>query len=166
MLKRITRIIIDIAVVAVLALLLVVNISSVKGKTFLGYGLAVVLSGSMEPTLSVDDLVLVRETTEVSTGDVVVYKSEGGDMVIHRIVGIDGDTIVTQGDANNTTDTPFDRSCIVGKMIGHSRILGIGLIVVKKYYWLLVGLGGAYILAGALFGKDNDDHSQVEQRKV
>jgi hypothetical protein len=44
-------------------------------------------------------------------------------------------------------------------MIGHSRILGIGLIVVKKYYWLLVGLGGAYILAGALFGN-------TEQRKV
>ena len=71
-----------------------------------GYGVSVVLSGSMEDELSVNDLVLIRETQDVEVGDVVVYQ-DGRDLIIHRIIKMDGETVITQGDANNVADAPI-----------------------------------------------------------
>jgi signal peptidase len=91
-----------------------------------GVGLSVVLSGSMEPTLSVNDLVVIREAESYQVGDVVVFQ-ERYNLVIHRLVSIDGDTAVTQGDANNTPDAPIELSQIKGKLVAH--IPEIGAIV-------------------------------------
>ena len=38
-----------------------------------GYGAAVVLSGSMEPTYSAGDLLIVKKADHYQTGDIVVY---------------------------------------------------------------------------------------------
>lgn len=92
----------------------------------LGYGTVIVLSGSMEPALSVDDLVIVRKCEAYAVGDVVVYQSENS-MIIHRLIAIDGELAVTQGDANNTADTPFPMTAIKGKMVG--KLSGVGRAV-------------------------------------
>lgn len=81
-----------------------------------GIGSAVVLSGSMEPTLSVNDLVLVRAQESYLLGDVVVYRS-GGSLVIHRIVELGEDYVVTKGDANDTEDAAVGYDAIKGRMI-------------------------------------------------
>jgi signal peptidase I len=112
----------------------------------------------MEPTLSVDDLIIVRETENIMSGDIVMYQSEGA-MVVHRIIDIDGDIITTQGDANNTSDTPFDKSCIKGKMIAHSHTAGKLLILMRKYYVLLVALFAAYLLSG-VFGAGKEGRGE------
>ena len=91
-----------------------------------GVGLSVVLSGSMEPTLSVNDLVVVRAADSYQTDDIIVYQS-GSDLIIHRIVRIDGDAYITQGDANNTADEPIGLSAIKGKSV--LVIPGVGLAV-------------------------------------
>ena len=91
-----------------------------------GFGAAVVLSGSMEPTLAVDDLVLVKRCGEYAPGDVVVYQS-GGSLVIHRIMEIDGETVITQGDANNAPDEPFPKTDIRGRLVG--KIGGVGRVI-------------------------------------
>ena len=57
------------------------------GVRLIGLAPYVVLSGSMEPTLSVDDLVIVRAAEDYAVGDVVVYQS-GHSLVIHRIVAM------------------------------------------------------------------------------
>ena len=57
-----------------------------------GYGCAVVLTGSMEPTIMTNDLIFVRAETEFEVGDVVVYQS-GRMLVVHRIVDIDGELV-------------------------------------------------------------------------
>lgn len=88
-----------------------------------GWGVSVVLSGSMEPVLSVNDVVFVKSQNSYTTGDVVVYQ-EDGILVIHRIVSIDGDTVVTRGDANNAPDEPIAMSHIKGKMKGHIPFVG------------------------------------------
>lgn len=81
-----------------------------------GYGAAVVLSGSMEPTLSINDLIVVREIEKFTENDVVVYQ-DVKDLVVHRVVQIDGDVIVTKGDANSGLDEPIHVENILGKVV-------------------------------------------------
>ena len=82
-----------------------------------GFGASLVLSGSMEPEISTDDLVFVKRADELHVGDVALYNT-GGSNVLHRITKIDGDIITTQGDANNTEDKPFSKSAVLGVYIG------------------------------------------------
>lgn len=81
-----------------------------------GIGAAVVLSGSMEPTLSAGDLILVKESENYRVGEVVVFQ-DGEDLVVHRIIAMEGTLVQTQGDANNAADSPFDVSLIKGKLL-------------------------------------------------
>jgi signal peptidase I len=88
--------------------------------------MSVVLSGSMDPALKVNDLVFIRETKDIKPGNVIVYERDG-ELIIHRVIIVDGDTVVTKGDANNAADEPFDISRVKGKMVGY--LPGIGAIV-------------------------------------
>ena len=89
-----------------------------------GVGASVVLSGSMEPTLSVNDLVIVRAAEPYAEGDVVVYQS-GSSLVIHRIVRVEDEYVVTKGDANNTEDDPVSLSAVKGRMAFAIPFLGL-----------------------------------------
>ena len=91
-----------------------------------GTGVAVVLSGSMEPTISINDLVIIREADDYQVNDIVVYQS-GSELIIHRIIAMDGDTVTTQGDANNIADDPISRSAIKGRFA--MRLPSLGLVV-------------------------------------
>ena len=95
-----------------------------------GYGAAVVLSGSMEPTLSVDDLILVKEQESYSLGDVVVFQDVGS-LVVHRIAHMEDDTIITQGDANNVSDAPIPFSAVKGRVILSIPYAGIIVNFIK-----------------------------------
>ena len=96
----------------------VVKIKNPQGLSMpFGFGASLVLSGSMEPEISTDDLVFVKRADELHVGDVVLYNT-GGSNVLHRITKIDGDIITTQGDANNTEDKPFSKSAVLGVYIG------------------------------------------------
>jgi hypothetical protein len=98
--------------------------------TLFGYGFSVVLSESMEPALSVDDIVVVRKTREVAVGDIVVYERDGG-LIVHRVVSVDGDTLITQGDANDVADKPIDISAVKGKMVRSVPAVGGVIRAVK-----------------------------------
>lgn len=91
-----------------------------------GVGCAVVMSGSMQPALNVDDLVFVTRAADVQVGDVVVYQ-QGDALVIHRVVALDGASVTTQGDANNIPDAPVALDSVKGKLVG--RIAGAGALV-------------------------------------
>lgn len=70
----------------------------------------VVVSGdSMEPVLSSGDLVIARAQERYAIGDVAVFpvpegEPGGGSLVIHRIVGVEGETFVMQGDNRDRVD--------------------------------------------------------------
>lgn len=81
-----------------------------------GYGAATVLSGSMEPELSKGDLIIVKEENNFKVGDVVVFQ-DGRSLVVHRIIDIDGEKVITQGDANNVADEPVKLSAIKAKVL-------------------------------------------------
>lgn len=91
-----------------------------------GYGAAVVLSGSMEPELSINDLIIVKKTDDFQVDQVVVYQ-DGNSLVVHRILEIRENEVITKGDANNTEDEPIEKSRIKGKVI--FMIPGVGNIV-------------------------------------
>ncbi|MBQ3417953.1 MAG: signal peptidase I [Ruminococcus sp.] len=109
-----------------------------------GYGASVVLSGSMEPALQVNDLVIVKAQEDYSEGDVVVYQN-GNTLIIHRVVKKDGEEFVTRGDANNADDDPIRLSDIKGIMI--FRVPFIGLI----FKWLKTLPGTLIVLGLAIF---------------
>lgn len=126
-LKRIGRIIL----LSIIGLIIGINLYSWNASTLVGnampmpfgWGASVVLSGSMEPALSVNDLVIVREQSEYNKDDIVVYQ-DGSMLVIHRIISIDGDKVITQGDANNTADKPIEMSAIKGKQVASVPLVG------------------------------------------
>lgn len=93
---------------------------------------AVVLSGSMEPTIQAGDLIFIRETdpNKLQKDDVICYLSSGK-AITHRIADIttgeDGRLqFVTRGDANNAEDQlPVTADQVQGIWKG-GRIGGLG----------------------------------------
>jgi len=73
---------------------------------------------SMQPRFHTGDLALVRVADSYRVGDVVAYRSRLFEtVVLHRIVAVDGDRYVTQGDNNPWLDPERPTSGdIVGKL--------------------------------------------------
>jgi sortase B len=87
-----------------------------------------VISGSMEPTISVGSIVYVKNVDfeELAEGDVIAFES-GASVVTHRIVGLNPEDrlIATKGDANNAADfNPVAYVNVIGKMVAHFPIYG------------------------------------------
>lgn len=82
-----------------------------------GVGASMVMSGSMEPTIATGDLVFVVKKNNYKVGDVILFRS-GKSCVLHRIVEINGQEVITKGDANNANDAPISTSDIKGVYIG------------------------------------------------
>ena len=78
---------------------------------------AVVISRSMWPVLNRGDLILIKGASrdEIDVGTILVFRHEGG-IALHRGVRIDGDTIVTKGDANPEEDDPIGFDDVVGRL--------------------------------------------------
>ena len=91
-----------------------------------GYGVSVVLSGSMEPALLVDDLIIVHEEASYAVGDMLVFR-DGDSFTVHRLKAQNGDVWTTRGDANNTDDPPLSPKDVKGKVV--KRVKGGGKIV-------------------------------------
>lgn len=136
-----------------------------------GYGVAVVLSGSMEPALHVNDFVVAAEKDDYSVGDIVVYQS-GQSLTVHRIVARDGDLITTQGDANNTTDEPVPISAVKGAVVLRIPLLGSVIRLVKKPVVAIILLMAAFLLLYRALepetkkDKDNPEEIKEEIRRL
>ena len=107
----------------------------VKGESIpmpLGFGAATVLTGSMEPKLHANDLVIITKAAHYDVGDIAVYQT-GGTPVIHRIIEIDeaSGTVVTQGDANNAADEPITTSRLKGKLAFAVPFIGVVFRFIK-----------------------------------
>ena len=120
-----------------------------------GYGAAVVLSGSMEPTYSAGDLLVVKKTDHYQTGDIVVYQS-GRSLVVHRIIDMNGETVTTQGDANNAPDEPFAVSQIKGISVGSIPFVGTWFRILKTPAGLMAAFLCTVFLTEVSFRKQSD----------
>lgn len=132
------------------------NANTVVGNAMpmpFGYGMAVVLSGSMEPELSVDDVIIIKETGDYVLGDTVVFQS-GTVPVVHRIIDIDGETVTTQGIANNSPDDPITMDMIKGELVGVIPGAGSAIRTVKTPAGVLIILAIAFFLLELSYRKE------------
>lgn len=81
----------------------------------------IVAGNSMEPGFYLGDLVLIRTQPSYGVGDAVVYNDPNmGSYVFHRIIGIELDRFILQGDNNSWLDSYQPTQAeIVGKLWFH-----------------------------------------------
>ena len=128
-----------------------------------GYGISVVLSGSMEPALSVNDLVIVHAQEAYESGDIVVYQS-GHMLVLHRLVELADGVAVTQGDANNAADPPIAVSAIKGKAIAQVPALGAAALFLKTPVGFLLVLTSAILLLELPYWRERQKAAEEQER--
>lgn len=129
--RQIIGIIIEIVLITILVILIVSKIAF--GLKFLG-----VMTGSMEPNIHVNDIVIIRKITpdEINEGDIISFVIEE-ETITHRIIKIEknenGETLyTTKGDANNIADdTKITFENITGKYIGKIPKIGVILSIFK-----------------------------------
>ena len=94
-----------------------------------GVGAAVVVSGSMSPTINVNDMIIIQKQNEYVVGDIVTFKNKDNIVVTHRIVRVENGDFVTKGDYfENDEDTDLLKfEQIYGKVI--SVWAGVGGIL-------------------------------------
>lgn len=168
-----TRSILRIALFTFISIVLGLSIYSWNAKNLIGeqlpmpfgFGTAVVLSGSMEPTFSVDDLIVIKEAKEYQVDDIIVFQ-DTYNLVVHRIVSVYGDQIQTQGDANNVADEPIMLSAVKGKVIFHIPDAGVVVNALKTPAGIIILLVGAVILLEMSYRKEKqEDIDDIEKIK-
>lgn len=134
-------------------------------------GFAIVQSGSMSPTLEVNDMIFFKAQEKYELGDIIVFK-EGDRRTVHRIVGFKDGKIITKGDFNNTKDEELrPKEDVIGR-VGYydkdeqnpARIPWIGHLYTleEPYLWLLIGL----VLAIAIWDMvvpNSEERSEEEE---
>ena len=131
-----------------------------------GYGMSVVLSGSMEDRLSVDDLVIIKATDNYKVNDIVLFQ-DGNSLVIHRIIEIDGNTVTTKGDANNVADEPINKSQIKGVLVCDIAGLGAVVNILKRPVSIVIILAAALLLRERSYRKEKDkDTEELDKIKA
>ena len=126
-----------------------------------GYGFLVVVTGSMEPEIGEEELIIIKEENEYNVGDIITYENDNY-LVTHRIIKINDNEIITKGDANNEEDLKISENQIVGKVIYHSKALGIFVIYYLKIILIIVVILGAIIYFLSLKNKKGDDEIKRE----
>lgn len=181
--KKHVKTILRTALLVLAALIVGLNIYHLNASTLagdlvpmpLGVGATVVLSGSMEPTLSAGDLLLIKAEEEYAVGDVVVFQT-GGIAVVHRIIEIRETTVegengeeieylaVTQGDANNTPDDPIRMELIKGTVALRIPLIGHIVNLIKTPVGTIVILGAAILLLERSFRKEKEkDNDKLDE---
>ena len=140
MFVKILRTIINILSVIMIVFALFVLLSVVMTKpgqapSVLGYSSFRVLSGSMEPTIRTDSMIIVKKVpaSQVAVGDVISFYSSdpalGGSVNTHRVVAVEtlnGIRIFqTKGDANVVPDEyPVSGPDLIGVVVFSSYFMG------------------------------------------
>lgn len=101
----------------------------------MGYRPMVVISGSMEPSINIGDLVVTAPLRHgyPKVGEVIAY-SFYGKIVLHRVIGYGpGGTVITKGDANNVPDPrPVKLKYIMGVLKLRIPYVGVPMIYISK----------------------------------
>lgn len=146
-----------------------INLQKVTGKKLImpfDKTIAVVLTGSMEPTIKTTDLIVVEKTDDYQLHDIVVYQDKNT-LVVHRIVKIEGNTITTAGDANDgSTDAPIDVSAIQGEVVDIIPFLGLLLKIIKSPIGILLIIALAIMLLVLSYKKeDKEENKEIDKLK-
>ena len=122
-LKKIFKIIVDVLTLTVFVVLVLIIYSKIKMIVtkndyfdMFGYSIFTVATGSMEPAISQNDIIIIKDKDDYFIDEIVTFKSDNA-YITHRIIEKRGDTYITKGDANNTKDVEIDKDVIIGKVV-------------------------------------------------
>ncbi|MCX4255253.1 MAG: signal peptidase I [Bacilli bacterium] len=134
--RKIINILVSLAISIILSVVLMYGITNYTNLIkFCGIGSLIVSSGSMEPELSIGDIIIIKECANYEVGDIITYNVEDKYFVTHRIVDKEGNDFVTKGDNNNVKDNQIVlKENIEGKVILNAKLLR----VMYEHYILIV----------------------------
>lgn len=130
-----------------------------------GFGAAIVLTGSMEPTFSAGDLIVVKETDVVAVDDIVVYQ-DGSSLVVHRVIDIADGSITTQGDANNVADDPIECSAVKGIVLFWIPYAGSVVSLIKSPVGTICLIAAAIALVEIPHRKEKEKDDEERQKII
>lgn len=128
-----------------------------KIADFMGYKPFIVMSGSMETTINIGDLVIVKKvnSSSIHTGDIIAFKN-GNIVISHRVKEVINDSgtykFKTKGDNNNVADDFIVSSdAIEGIFVNKISGLGSILLFLGKPIGLLMVILVIIIVSTALY---------------
>lgn len=141
--KKVLRWILSIVLISIIlinfTLIIKSEVNKEKIPDFFGYTPFIILSGSMEPTIKTNDVIITNKIAEsnIQVGDILSYQSSEDDIVItHRLIEIkeeNGQKIyIFKGDNNTTEDEEkVTYSNIQGKYLYSIPYIGTLVTYVK-----------------------------------
>ncbi len=128
-----------------------------KIADFMGYKPFIVMSGSMETTINIGDLVIVKKVnlSSIHIGDIIAFKN-GNIVISHRVKEVINDSgtykFKTKGDNNNVADDFIVSSdAIEGIFVNKIPGLGSILLFLGKPIGLLMVILVIIIVSTALY---------------
>lgn len=150
-------------IAVVLCLTVVVQVTTNGYVQIGGFSLFRVITGSMEPEIPVNSLLVCKKTPieKIQVGDIVCFKSLNpkllGSVVTHRVVSVqttEGKTMLeTKGDANLTADAEWvDETNLIGKVNystnGNNLFASVVDVMTDKIGFLVLILFPTLLIAG------------------
>ncbi len=131
----------------------------------------VVLSGSMEPKIGTGSLCLINKNYKydsIKEEDVIAYNLDEETMVIHRVIEINDNGIITKGDANEIQDISLTtKKNYVGKNVFCIPKIGYAVRAFQSNNGkiILFSIIALLIIVGFLFGESDKKNSKKELEK-
>lgn len=147
-------------VTTVLVVLVVIFAIFLMGSRLVGLQVFNVVSGSMEPTYSVGDLIYVKtvDPDSVKVGEPITFVLNE-DLVVatHRVVAVDRENreFTTKGDANETNDAaPVHFNNLIGVPVFAIPLLGYVSAYIQSPPGMYVAIALGVVLLAAVFLPD------------
>lgn len=141
------------------------------GSRLMGFRVFNVISGSMEPTYSVGDLIYVREIdpNDIEVGTAITFVLNE-DLVVatHRVVEVDAENqyFYTKGDANDTVDSaPVHFNNVIGVPKFSVPILGYVSDFIQNPPGMYITLAVGMVLIAAVFLPDIIGHNKKKEEQ-
>lgn len=121
--RKVAEIFINVLTVIVFVFLAIIIFAKVRmlitNKDYFelfGYSAFNVATGSMEPTIKQNDIIIVKMHDKYEIDDIVTFEKDDA-YITHRVILINENNIITKGDANNTNDVAIDKNLVLGRVI-------------------------------------------------
>lgn len=171
MAKKIVNLILNISIVCASIILFVTIFLDIQTtvlkktyKSFFGYSLFEIKTGSMSKTIKIGDWILVKNTKDVDLNDIITYE-QNGNFITHRVIQKYQGTITTKGDSNNTIDKPITNTQVVGKVIKVLPKFGIIKSVLLNSEVLIPFIITIFIICLIIDDKNNKNESYINRFK-
>jgi len=138
--------VISIILIITCLIILIVNVCSIFGVSIFGFRLLRVASGSMEPTLPINSLILIKECKDYNENDIVTFK-DNDSYTTHRILQAKQYSFITKGDANTTLDDEISKDDVIGKVILCISIFRhLSGFIESPMFWVVVLIVGFFFV--------------------